>query len=77
MPFPVDKQRIAADVVQREAIKKAQSALGILADGFFGPRSLAAVIQLVARVKQYEDLLDVPNQGLAEGPTKNHATHPD
>ena len=62
------RNRVAGDVVQRESVKSAQAALGVMVDGFFGPRTLAAVLALVALVKKYEDILDVPPSGLAEGP---------
>lgn len=69
---PNAKARIALDIQQREAIKQAQSAMGILADGVFLGESLARVLALVAQVRRYEDMLDIPSSGLAEGPKSDN-----
>jgi len=67
-PSPEIKRRISQDIASREAIKAAQAALGVTADGVFGLESLAAVLALVERCKRYEDALDIPDAGLAEKP---------
>ena len=75
-PSPEIKRRITQDIASREAIKAAQAALGVLADGVFGTQTLARVLALVALVRRYEDALDIPSSGLAEGPKNNDAkTH--
>ena len=63
---PEIKRRISQDIATREAIKAAQAALGVVADGDFGADSLRAVLALVARCKRMEDLLDIPDAGLTE-----------
>jgi hypothetical protein len=68
-PTPEVKRRISQDIASREAIKAAQAALGVTADGVFGADSLRAVLALVALAKRYEDLLDIPDAGLTEKPS--------
>ena len=67
-PTPEVKRRISQDIASREAIKAAQAALGVVADGVFGADSLRAVLALVERCKRYEDALDIPDAGLTEKP---------
>ena len=63
---PEIKRRISQDIASREATKAAQAALGVVADGVFGADSLRAVLAIVARCKRLEDILDIPDAGLAE-----------
>jgi hypothetical protein len=70
-PTPEVKRRISHDIASREAIKAAQAALGVTADGVFGVATLAAVLALVTRCKRYEDALDIPHTGTTEGPRPN------
>jgi len=53
-PAPEVKRRISQDIASREAIKAAQAALCVTADGVFGADSLRAVLALVARCKFLE-----------------------
>ena len=63
---PEVKRRVSQDIASREAIKAAQAAIGVVADGVFGADSLRAVLALVAQCKRMEDILDIPPAGLAE-----------
>ena len=67
-PTPEVKRRISQDIASRDAIKAAQAALGVTADGVFGAASLRAVLALAERCKRYEDALDIPDAGTTEGP---------